>query len=76
MQEKSLPFFRIAMAYSEQWANYFHKRPLSDDTLVGFKKETRRSLEAHAALEQTDSLSFSEYLENFFAQYNNLRDLH
>ena len=76
MQEKSLPFFRIAMAYSEQWANYFHKRPLADDTLEGFKKETRRSLEAHAALEQTDSLSFSEYLENFFAQYNNLRDLH
>ena len=64
------------MAYSEQWADYFHKRPLSDDTLADFEKETRRSLEAHAAPEQTGSLSFSEYLENFFAQYENLRDLH
>lgn len=76
MQEKDLPFFRVAMAYSEQWADYFHKRPLSGETLAGFEKEAQRSLGAHAALEQANSISFSEYLENFFAQYENLRDLH
>jgi glutamate--cysteine ligase len=67
-----LPFFRLAMAYSEQWAQYFRQRPLAADTQAAFDAETERSLLAQRAIEESDNISFEHYLHNYFAQYQSL----
>lgn len=72
MRERNLPFFRLAMAYSEQWAQYFLQRPLAADMQRTFESETARSLAAQRLIEQSDDISFEYYLQNFFAQYNTL----
>jgi len=72
MKEKDLPFFRLAMAYSERWADHFRDRELSAETLRAFEEETRRSLAAQREIEQADDVSFSQYLDQYFAQYRQL----
>ena len=72
MREQNLPFFRLAMAYSERWAEHFRKHPLPAEIQAAFEQETRRSLDAQAEIEQSDDLSFEQYLDNFFSQYKTL----
>lgn len=72
MREQKLPFFRLAMAYSEQWARYFRGRSLPQDVQNAFENETKRSLLAQQEIEQSDDISFEQYLDNFFAQYKTL----
>lgn len=72
MRERDMPFFRLAMAYSERWAEYFWKRPLPADTEAALREETARSLAAQKAIEAADTLSFEEHLARYFAQYQEL----
>jgi glutamate--cysteine ligase len=72
MREKELPFFRLAMAYSEQWARYFRARALSPQLQAAFEEETRRSIQARREIEQADSASFEHYLDQYFSQYRAL----
>ena len=72
MREKNLPFFRLALSYSERWGDYFRKRPLPTEIQAAFEQETRRSLDAQAEIEQADDISFEQYLDNFFSQYRAL----
>lgn len=72
MREQNLPFFGLAIAYSEQWAQYFQKRHLAPDKQASFNELTKLSLQAQADIEQSDTDSFDEYLANFFAQYQAL----
>jgi glutamate--cysteine ligase len=72
MRERQLPFFRLAMAYSEQWAKHFRARPLPADTQAAFDAETERSLKAQRTIEESDNISFEHYLQNYFAQYKSL----
>jgi glutamate--cysteine ligase len=72
MREQDLPFFRLAMAYSHQWAEYFQQQPLSATTTAEFEQESIRSLQAQRDIEQSDDISFEQYLSNFFAQYQTL----
>jgi glutamate--cysteine ligase len=72
MRERDLPFFRLAMAYSEQWADYFRNRGLSPTLQAVFEEETTRSLQAQREIEQNDSMSFEQYLDQYFAQYRAL----
>ena len=73
MREKDLPFFRLAMAYSQEWAQHFRRRQLSTETQARFNDETQRSLTAQAELEAaTDTESFTDYLNQFYDQYNHL----
>lgn len=72
MREKDLPFFRLVMSYSEQWAEHFRSRTLSPRVQAAFEEESRRSLTALNDIEQADKISFDEYLENYFAQYRAL----
>ena len=69
MTEKNLPFFRLAMEYSLKWSEHFRTRTLSDDKQSLFDEECGRSIQAQADIEQSDTLSFEEYLQNFYAQY-------
>jgi glutamate--cysteine ligase len=72
MRERKLPFFKVAMAYSEQWSRYFRERPLAAETQIAFEEETRRSLQAQREIELCDEASFELYLDKFFAQYKTL----
>ena len=72
MREQNLPFFRLAMNYSEQWAQYFQKRELATDIRAAFELDTQQSIERQKELEQSDVISFEEYLRDFFDQYNTL----
>ena len=72
MRERDLPFFKVAMAYSEQWAAYFRERGLAKETRSRFEEETRRSLDSQQELERGDGTDFDTYLETFYAQYKSL----
>jgi len=72
MREQNLPFFRLAMAYSEQWAQYFRERPVAADVQIAFNEMTQHSLQTQTDIEQSDSVSFKQYLADFFAQYATL----
>jgi len=72
MRETGLPFFNLAMAYSEQWARYFRERQLAPATLAVFEEEARRSLQAQRDMEQGDEVDFATYLRTFYAQYGTL----
>ncbi len=72
MREQGLPFFRLAMAYSERWAQHYRARPLPPAELERFQKETARSLHAQRDIEASDTISFEQYLDNFYSQYRAL----
>ncbi len=72
MREQDVPFFRLAMNYSEEWATHFRRRSLSPETQSEFDAETRRSLSAQTDLEQDQGTSFEEYLQTFYDQYKAL----
>ena len=72
MRERDLPFFKLAMSYSEQWARHFRERPLTGASLAEFEEETRRSLKAQREMELNDTVSFETYLKTFYAQYDTL----
>ena len=72
MRDKKIPFFRLAMDYSEKWAQYFRERTLSADVQIAFEEEARRSLLAQRNIEASDDISFKQYLDTFFTQYDGL----
>jgi glutamate--cysteine ligase len=72
MRERKLPFFRLAMAYSKEWAQHFRERTITAERQAAFEQETQRSLMAQKQIEQADDISFEQYLDDFFAQYDTL----
>ena len=72
MRELDLPFFRLAMSYSEKWAAHFADAPLAQDIAEAMARETERSLRAQKDIEASDNISFDKYLKNFFNQYESL----
>jgi glutamate--cysteine ligase len=72
MREQKQSFFRLAMTYSEQWAQYFRSRALPTTIQNAFDEETRSSLLEQRAMEQSDDVNFRQYLDHFYAQYRTL----
>ena len=72
MREQDLPFFRLALAYSQRWAEYFKGRELAPEVMARFEAESRRSLQAQHDLEADQTIDFEQYLQNFFRQYQAL----
>lgn len=72
MRERGLTFFRLGMTYSEHWARHFRERSLSTDIEQAFKDETERSLRKQHEIEQSDDISFEQYLHKFYSQYQAL----
>jgi glutamate--cysteine ligase len=69
MQESGQSFFRLAYQLSRQHEQYFLQHPLTEDRRRYFELETRESLARQKAIEEADSISFEQYLENYFRQY-------
>jgi glutamate--cysteine ligase len=72
MREQQVPFFRLAMNYSLQWAEHFRARELPPELLAAFEAQSSRSLHDQAEIERSETLSFEQYLANFYAQYDSL----
>ncbi len=72
MRERDLPFFRLAMGYSEQWAEQFRASTLEPGVRERLEQETRQSLETQREIEAGDTITFEEYLRRFYAQYQDL----
>ena len=72
MRERDLPFMRLAMAYSEQWAQELRAEAMTSDVEQAFLDEATRSLAAQRDVEAGDSISFEQYLANFYTQYEAL----
>jgi len=72
MEERELPFFRLAMAYTQQWADDFRSRPLSAEQEAAFEQHRQKSLEKQGQMEAADSLDFQSYLRSYYSQYDKL----
>ena len=72
MRERDLPFFRLAMSYSEQWAAHFKQPSLSPEVAAELERESDRSRQAQSDIEASDDISFEQYLRNYFDQYETL----
>ena len=72
MHEQDLPFFRLAMSYSERWAAHFSDEPITATVAAAFERESLRSLQAQRDIEASDDISFEQYLHDFFVQYEAL----
>jgi glutamate--cysteine ligase len=68
MRERGESFFGFAKRMSEQHAGYFRARRLDDRRRQELTEAARTSLEKQAAIEANDSLSFGEYLAQYFSQ--------
>ncbi|MEM1110886.1 MAG: glutamate--cysteine ligase [Pseudomonadota bacterium] len=72
MRESEIPFFRLAMGYSERWSQYYRERTLSQALKESMTLAAAESLSRQADIEQSDEISFPEYLDRFYAQYDAL----
>ncbi len=72
MKEQQVPFFRLAMNYSEQWANQFRQQPLTEARARHFNDASSASLQRQLDMESADSASFENYLANYYQQYDAL----
>jgi glutamate--cysteine ligase len=69
MRDSDQTFFGLGMTYSKHWSKYFRELPLATEIEKAFRDETERSLDAQRQIEQSDDISFEQYLRKFYAQY-------
>ena len=61
-------FFDFALSIAEGHRDYFRSiTPLKAETRERFEREAKESLARQQAIEEADSISFDEYLENYYA---------
>lgn len=72
MREQGKPFFRLAMSYSQRWAEHFRQRPLDAAKTARYVAQAQQSLQAQKEVEAADDVSFEQYLANFYGQYETL----
>ena len=68
MEKNKEGFYHFARRMSQQHHQYFSGIELSDEKKEFFIKEAEKSMEKQKAMEQQDSASFDEYLQNYFSQ--------
>ena len=73
MQTQGKPFFHFAMDLTQQHADHFKNNPLSTEQQQYFEQQRLASLKKQQQIEDNDSESFSEYLANYYRQYETLK---
>jgi glutamate--cysteine ligase len=68
MKANKEAFFPFSMRYARQHHEYFDAFELNEDVQQLFENQTRTSIEQQTYLESSDTVSFDEYLANYFAQ--------
>lgn len=72
MSAQSKPFFRFAMDLTQQHGRNFRTHPLSAEKQAHFNQLSQQSLEKRRAIESADKITFEEYLEQYYQQYQQL----
>lgn len=73
MNKQQKSFARFAMDLAEQHGKDFHSRPLTGEDLEYFLQKTELSRQQQADIEAADSISFDDYLADYYQQYSNLK---
>ena len=72
MHNEDIPFFRLAMNCSEQWAREFRSRPLEAERQAEFEQAAGDSLSMQRTIEEGDEIDFEAYLARYYTQYDKL----
>jgi len=72
MRSEGLSFYELALQQSQKHCDTFLSRPLNLDRQDYFESLHTLSLADQLALEQGDRVSFGEYLQKYFRQYQDL----
>jgi len=68
MRDHKEGFFHFAQRKSLQYLDYFKSRPLSPERQQFFEALSRESLARQLEIERSDTLSFDEYLQQYFSK--------
>ena len=68
MRQREQSFVAFAMAQSRAHKAHYRSETLSEQVRTRFETEARRSLSEQSEIEASDTLSFEEYLADYFAQ--------
>lgn len=69
MQQEQLSFSQFALKQSQHWQQYFLEKPLDPEVFDYFTEQAADSLVQQQSIESADTLSFDDYLANFYQQY-------
>lgn len=69
MRQNRISFTEHALALSHQHADYFRNAPLAADTLQSLQQMAVTSLQSQQDIEASDTLSFADFLANYFGQH-------
>ena len=68
MREKKEGFYHFALRLSEQHKDFFDKYSLSETKVRFYKESVDESIQKQKEIEDADSISFSDYLQEYFSQ--------
>lgn len=70
LEENNESFFEFGLRMSQQHADHFRSRPLSDEEIANYQSFAKTSLADQHAIESNDTIDFETYLKYFYDQYN------
>lgn len=68
MIENKEEFTDFSLRLSKQHQEWFAKRPLAAETRNHYEQQARQSIQQQQEIEETDSLPFEKFLQNYFDQ--------
>jgi glutamate--cysteine ligase len=68
MREQQLPFFKFAMHQANKHHAYFNKQSLTSEQLSLFELASRQSKKEQQQIETGDTLTFEQFLHQYFSQ--------
>ncbi|MGD8175176.1 glutamate--cysteine ligase [Marinimicrobium sp. ARAG 43.8] len=74
MRREQQTFFRYTMTQAQQHGDRFRRRPLAADMQAHYRAMAAKSLQDQRAVEAADTLSFEDYLANYYRQYRRCGD--
>ena len=74
MRQRELPYFQLAMEYTQEWANGFRNNSLEPSQQQALEQAALDSIAKQQEIEAADTISFEEFLANYYQQYQQLAD--
>ena len=68
MKNSQEGFYHFALRLSRQHKTFFDEYPLSEESIDFYNDSVAASIKNQKDIEESDSIPFSEYLENYFSQ--------
>jgi len=72
MRQNQQSFVELIRHYATQKKGYFMQYPVDTEHLRQFEQTAQNSIDEQKRLEKTDKLSLDQYIENYYAQLNDL----